>query len=370
MAHQNVCQFFKYGYCKFKIACRKQHILEKCKKQNCENGTCNQRHPRICRYLRDNGYCKFSEYCLFEHDFVKSDVQEIKDITVKLKGIEELIAEKSKDIETLEKVIKEKAQPLDLDEIERKFETYEKNLESLKTCLLGKDLFISTLEETIKNDKMRFNKFEKEQNHKIETLENANEENTKKINYLMETLSKTGNRQPKNADLHKCTKCEFESQSEKGLNTHITRKHTEASTLKFPKKCDLCEKEYGNSTELRKHLRTHSYKEAKFQCEDCDFVGKSRETMNVHVGRSHTDQFECGLCDTKFENSPLLETHLNTCEMFRCRMCWQERTTISEIKEHLQKKHKGPQPIIIEHFKMSRHNNYEVTSKDHWAKEL
>jgi hypothetical protein len=35
--------------------------------------------------------------------------------------------------------------------------------------------------------------------------------------------------------------------------------------------------------------------------------------MNVHVG-----------------------THLKTCEMFRCRMCWQERTTISEIKDHLR----------------------------------
>ena len=92
--------------------------------------------------------------------------------------------------------------------------------------------------------------------------------------------------------------------------------------------------------------------------------------MNVHIGKCHTDQFECGLCDRKFENSPLLETHLNTCEMFRCRMCWQERTTISEIKDHLQKKHKGPQPIIIEHFKMSRHNDYEVTFKDHWAKDL
>ena len=54
------------------------------------------RHPRICRYLQDNGYCKFSKYCFFEHDFVKNNVQEIKDITVKLKGIEELIAEKSK----------------------------------------------------------------------------------------------------------------------------------------------------------------------------------------------------------------------------------------------------------------------------------
>ena len=69
--------------------------------------TCSRRHPRICRYLRENGYCKFSEYCLFEHDFVKNDVQEIKNITVKLKSIQELIGEKSKHIEILENIIKE-----------------------------------------------------------------------------------------------------------------------------------------------------------------------------------------------------------------------------------------------------------------------
>ena len=51
--------------------------------------------------------------------------------------------------------------------------------------------------------------------------------------------------------------------------------------LKFPKKCDLCDQDLENEKGLKK---THSYKEAKFQCEDCEFVGKTRETMNVHVG--------------------------------------------------------------------------------------
>ena len=72
---------------------------------------------------------------------------------------------------------------------------------------------------------------------------------------------------------HNCTKCDFQTQSEKGLKTHMTRKHTDTTNIKYPKKCDLCEKEYGNASELRKHLRTHSYKEVKFQCEDCEFVG-------------------------------------------------------------------------------------------------
>ena len=53
-------------------------------------------------------------------------------------------------------------------------------------------------------------------------------------------------------------------------------------------------------------MRSHSFKEAKFKCEDCDFVGQSRETMEVHIGKSHTDNFECGLFELywKTRNSP------------------------------------------------------------------
>ena len=82
--------------------------------------------------------------------------------------------------------------------------------------------------------------------------------------------------------------------------------------------------------------------------------------MNVHVSKHHTDLFECGLCERSLENSPNLDTHLNTCEIFRCRMCWQERTTLSDITDHLRKKHKGPQPIIIEHLNMSRNSTTEL----------
>ena len=30
MAQQNVCTFNKYGYCRYKSSCRRQHIKERC----------------------------------------------------------------------------------------------------------------------------------------------------------------------------------------------------------------------------------------------------------------------------------------------------------------------------------------------------
>ena len=99
-------------------------------------------------------------------------------------------------------------------------------------------------------------------------------------------------------------------------------------------------------------------------------MGKSRETMDVHNGRCHTDQFECGLWFRQLGNSSELDTHLNTCERYRCRMCWLETTTLSELKKHLKENHENQENITIEHFKMSRNSNNEVSVKGYKGKEL
>ena len=168
----------------------------------------------------------------------------------------------------------------------------------------------------------------------------------------------------------KCTLCDFETCSDKGMKVHMTRKHTKISTVKYPKKCDLCEKQFGNAAEFKQHMKTHSYKEAKFKCEDCNFVGKSKETMEVHLGRSHTDLFECGLCEIDFKSSDNLETHLKTCEIFRCRRCYRKEKTITNIKAHAEKKHPGLQATLVDHMKISRNDKDEVTSKEHFHTNL
>ena len=65
---QNVCKYNKYGFCKFRTTCRKQHIKKICSKNGCESEKCYLRHPKVCRYYREIGYCKFGEWCLFKHE--------------------------------------------------------------------------------------------------------------------------------------------------------------------------------------------------------------------------------------------------------------------------------------------------------------
>ena len=61
--------------------------------------------------------------------------------------------------------------------------------------------------------------------------------------------------------------------------------------------CDFCDKEMRNASEMKKHLKGHSYREAHYKCEECDFLGESEFTMEVHLGKLHSEKYDCGLCD-------------------------------------------------------------------------
>ena len=67
------------------------------------------------------------------------------------------------------------------------------------------------------------------------------------------------------------------------------------------------------------HLKTHSFKsryialEGEEQvCVHCDFSCKCIYTMEVHMGKRFSDNFECGFCDTKFDDKHTLELHLRS----------------------------------------------------------
>ena len=89
-----------------------------------------------------------------------------------------------------------------------------------------------------------------------------------------------------------CADCDFVDSSEHGLKIHTKRKNT----ITGNETCNICEHEIISRQEMKSHLKIHSYKEVIFKCEDCDFIGESKYTMDVHIGRHHSENFECGLC--------------------------------------------------------------------------
>ena len=69
------CAFNNYGFCKFKLECRKQHAQNVCENQNCDK-KCVNRHPKSCR---NKDKCKFLKLntCAFNHEALEKVNDEV-----------------------------------------------------------------------------------------------------------------------------------------------------------------------------------------------------------------------------------------------------------------------------------------------------
>ena len=106
MATQTVCGFNKFGFCKYQEKCRKFHEKNICKNQKCEVKKCLLRHPKICKFLRDYGYCKFGEWCFFSHKpfEIKNNIEkkEFEELKENIDKIDKEIKSKDEVIKSLE----------------------------------------------------------------------------------------------------------------------------------------------------------------------------------------------------------------------------------------------------------------------------
>ena len=182
-----------------------------------------------------------------------------------------------------------------------------------------------------------------------------------KINILeIQKINKTKN---KGEEL-KCSQCDFVTHSKHGLKIHSKKKHTSVLNLEYPRQCDLCDEQCESSYEMKKHMITHSYKEAKFKCDECDFVGQNLVSIEVHIRRKHSENFECGLCDFEAGSSENIEMHLTTCELFECDklMCEFRCKNLTDTKKHLREQHKQDYGFVS-HFKLDRNNFSEISER-------
>ena len=140
--------------------------------------------------------------------------------------------------------------------------------------------------------------------------------------------------------------------------------------MKFPKKCDLCEVEVKTAMEMKRHMKRHSYKEAKFKCDDCDFVGESDLAMKVYIGKHHSETYECGLCDVETKDLENLEIHLVSCEVYKCAGCSIKFNSIKDVKEHNIEKGYADGWHFVYHLKLERNNPSEVRKKKYCSNKI
>ena len=98
MAVETICNFFKYGYCKFKMSCKNKHVTTVCDDEKCNPIKCEKRHPRLCKYISNYGSCKLGSICAYSHDHKRKNENERLE-----KKLDELIAMVTKKIEMIAK---------------------------------------------------------------------------------------------------------------------------------------------------------------------------------------------------------------------------------------------------------------------------
>ena len=160
-----------------------------------------------------------------------------------------------------------------------------------------------------------------------------------------------------------------------GLKTHMSRKHKQDEVMSFPLICELCDYEMKDKMDMKKHMIKHSYKTINYQCEECDYCGENKETMAVHVGKEHSETFECGLCDLALQEIETLETHLTTCETYKCNKCSDKFKTLGDIKTHVKDNHSTENGKLhgyykVTHSKQNRTNNEQIITKSHCIGDL
>ena len=97
---EKICSYFKYGYCKYKEECRKQHNKEICELgSSCENSkVCPRRHPKFCQKLSLEGFCRHGDKCAYNHNKltyqnITNDKNDIKVMKVKIESLGIIVQE-------------------------------------------------------------------------------------------------------------------------------------------------------------------------------------------------------------------------------------------------------------------------------------
>ena len=233
-----------------------QILFEPWKMQICDIYRCIKRHLKTCKYYLNHGRCTFNP-CAFLHkdidnDFVSLEKENLE-IVRKFKKID-------KDLKELEKNARLSKNIIDkLTKVEEKFD----HITDIEKQLNEKDTVIKALVEKVNELEKRIEK-------------------QKQINFIPE----------KSKETISCSYCDFTSLSEQGLKVHIKRKHTLTACETFPKECDICDDLIENKNKLKIHMKLHSYKKAAYKCEDCEFIGESPYTMDVHSGKLYSENKE------------------------------------------------------------------------------
>ena len=313
-----ICRYNKYGYCRYGDKCHFRHNNEICVDDKCDVFECDKRHPIFCKYYGSFKKCKYQE-CAYKHEVIN----DMKTVDDKINNIEKKLRDEQPNVKIIEKklVAFEKEYETKIKGLENQLKKMNNLMEENNSKFIKQEqenaalkVKIETLESTTKEIKKKQVDVETKINkvkvldfeNKIKCLENTVKKFEESNEIFLEKIKKQESKK------YKCSECTYEATSERGLKTHIGRKH-QAENGNFPRTCDLCDFQIKNRKDMKKHMLSHSYKRVEFNCDECDFYGRDDLAMEMQYRKTHSYLFECVLCESKFIDEEMLELHTFIC---------------------------------------------------------
>ena len=138
----------------------------------------------------------------------------------------------------------------------------------------------------------------------------------------------------RNGSLYKCNICEKEFRQKSNLNTHFKGVHEKSKN----QTCNICNASF---RDLNSHIRYIHHKEniTKVFCELCH-KKITKSLLNKHLERVHNKNKKCEFCDKSFSLNANLTQHMLTCyNDNKCDLCDETFFKKGHVKKHISTVH-------------------------------
>lgn len=144
-----------------------------------------------------------------------------------------------------------------------------------------------------------------------------------------------------------CNKCDMAFMCERILRMHESIIHK----VHHKFLCSFCNKNFRNSTLLKRHLKTHPKlpKKKSHLCQNCGKVFKSAEYLKSHI-QAHSDvrNYICKVCGKGYKTAKILYAHnvTHTAEKkHTCEKCGAKFIAKGNLKAHFIRHHTNEKPF-------------------------
>ena len=261
------CLYSKFGFCKFKDECKRQHYKQICEdSSSCKSmKICPKRHPKVCKRYDTENECRFGAECSYQH---KTSVKSLEQNELKEK------------VKQMEIVMKELA---------LKVTCLESELNNVKLNLDTKTFITDSKDKECFEDRK------------------SNCEKPLAVTNNSEIIKEKP--EEKLVPEFKCDECEYVVKKKSTLYKHIKTKHAEHE-------CKSCNLKFKTALEALKHsAKDHSsnIQEDKRESESTEkYVSISETHLEVEeedgADQIESDKFKCKKCkDIFFKKDALIE---------------------------------------------------------------